>query len=173
MLILEKSDFAMPTIMNQKLTNYLTLFPFQQIQNYIFAFGMKDVAVFFNSKKKCNFEIDVASFIPVAQSKNHPVLFLGYYKYKKERTKILKCMRKNYGNLPIILMKDNQPGLVLELISRLYSSKIAYTDSRSSNLINVAQYVPATDLLLTQYIKHSKKNSFMGYNSLSHLYMYI
>ena len=172
MLVLEKSDFALPTIMDQKLRNYLSMYPFQQIQTYIFAFGMKNTSIYFDKKDKCKFDTEIAAFLPVAQSRNHPIIFIGYYKDKAERKRVAKCLNKWYGNLPIILMKQNNPGLVLELVSRMYQSKIAYTDIKASNIVNVSQYVPPTDLLVLHYVAHSKKPR-MGYNSISSLYLYI
>jgi hypothetical protein len=172
MLELEKEDFNFPMLMEQKLANYLIQFPFQQIQKYIFAFGMKNTAVFWDSKKKCQLDLEIASFVPVAQMQNHPVLFIGYAKDSKTKKKIAKCITKFYGNMPIIFLKKNNPGFVLELISQMYDSKIAYTDSRASNIIKVSQYIAPSNLKVIHYVAHSKK-ARLGFRSISQLYMYI
>ena len=171
MLVLEKSDFLVLPIMQQKLKNYLFSFPFQNLQTYIFAFGIKDTSIYFKGDK-CNIDLEIANFVPFAQTKNHPIIFIGYAKNKKERKKMYKCLTKWFGNFPIIFLKSKQPGLVLELISRQYQSKIAYVDSKASNIINVSQYVPAIDLFTIHYIAHSKKYKY-GIRSISQLYMYV
>ena len=97
---------------------------------------------------------------------------MGSQPEKKERQKIFKCLTKWFGHFPIIFLKVKQPGLVLELISREYQSKIAYVDSKASNIVNVSQYVPAIDLFTIHYVAHSKKYKF-GIRSISQLYMHV
>lgn len=171
MLLLEKSDFLVLPIMQQKLKNYLFSFPFQNLQTYIFAFGIKNTSVYFQ-KGKCKIDLEIANFVPFAQGKKHPIIFIGYAKNSKERKKLAKCLTKWFGNFPMIFLKVKQPGLVLELISREYQSKIAYVDSKASNIVNVSQYVPAIDLFTIHYIAHSKKYTY-GIRSISQLYLHV